>query len=199
MKAEVEPCEAQHETRVKYLSVAGLGIRFYFEEKINNIANFMERGIIRHMLDQKIIIGALLVFLGGCAQTAEIGKTVWGSSTRALEEARVSAITKNYACGYFNCFNQILSASEVLEYTVFIKNPVKGTIVVIGVPDSVNTTEVGIFLTELGESEVKIYVSSLSSNAKRIVAKDLFAELDKKFSSLESLQPEEEQALLRDL
>jgi hypothetical protein len=50
----------------------------------------------------------LVVFFVGCAQTQEIGKTLWGSSTRALEDARVGALVKNFACDFDSCFDEVL-------------------------------------------------------------------------------------------
>ncbi len=53
------------------------------------------------------------LFLSGCAgfvdQAAEPFRTVWGSSTRALEKARSTAISKIYYCSFEDCFNATVS------------------------------------------------------------------------------------------
>ncbi|MCA9406903.1 MAG: hypothetical protein KC684_10220 [Candidatus Omnitrophica bacterium] len=53
-----------------------------------------------------IIIGCFC--LGGCSPL-EMVKTIWGSSTRALENARVDAITQSFECGIDECFDAVLA------------------------------------------------------------------------------------------
>ena len=72
-------------------------------------------------------------------------------------------------------------------FDVFLKDPRKRHIVVIGIAGNVDTTEVGIFFDEVGPSAVKIEISSLSSTAKRRVAKAVFDTLDKRFAEITPL------------
>ena len=67
-------------------------------------------------------------------------------------------------------------------FDVFLKDPRKKHIVVIAIAGNVDTTEVGIFFDEAGPSTTKIEISSLSSTAKRRVAKAVFDALDKRFA-----------------
>lgn len=67
-------------------------------------------------------------------------------------------------------------------FDVFLKDSRQKHIVVIGIAGNVDTTEVGIFFKEAGPSVVKIEISSLSSTAKRRVARAVFEALDKRFS-----------------
>ena len=64
----------------------------------------------------KIFMGiyiAVLMFLGaGCSQVVETGKSFWGSSTKALEEARIHAVSQNYACSFTECFETVLSLAR---------------------------------------------------------------------------------------
>lgn len=122
--------------------------------------------------------GALVLLLGGCAQTAEFSKSLWGSSTRSLEQARVNALVRNYDQPVSRCYDEVIKAVRESKYHIFIDNKPKATIVLMGIKGSVNTTRVGIFLSELSDGQTKIYVSSLSSNAKRIVAGKIFPHLD---------------------
>jgi len=151
----------------------------------------------------------LMVAFIGCAQTTEIAKTFWGSSTRVLEKARENAITKTYRCSFNDCYEEVLSLArkepvyikkyneegqEVDEegkvkepdpdgfFDVFIDNRTKKHIVVMGIDGNVDTTEVGIFFSTPNLTTVKIEVSSLSSNAKRKVAEAIFKALDLRFS-----------------
>ena len=127
------------------------------------------------------ILFLLICFLstGGCARVSETAKIVWGSSTRALEEARTDAKTKTYSCTFSQCFDQVLKIATEEKYTVFIQDRVHGRVVVMGVRGNLNTTEVGIFFDELDESRVKIDVTSLSTTAKIKVAEALFTALSK--------------------
>ncbi len=65
-------------------------------------------------------------------------------------------------------------------FRIFFHDRNKEHIVVIGVPGSVDSTEVGIFFDKV-EGGTKIDITSLSSNAKRSVARDLFKELDPQY------------------
>ena len=56
--------------------------------------------------------------------------------------------------------------------------------VVMGVHGCVNTTEIGIFFDELSDTQTRIEVTSLSTNAKRKVSKALFHGLDIAFGYL---------------
>ena len=66
-------------------------------------------------------------------------------------------------------------------FEVFKENRQKGYLVVMGVAGSVDTTEVGIFFSTYSPGVTKIEFSSLSTNAKRRLAQDVFGQLDKKF------------------
>ncbi len=129
-----------------------------------------------------LVIGAL--FLSSCAvlnSGVEVGKTIWGSSTRVLEEQRVNALTKTYDKGYWDC---VRAAGEVIEaqgYAIFKKDEIKGYMVIMGIAGAVNTTEVGLFFVELSDTQTRLELASLSTHAKRIVAKALFHGLDVKF------------------
>ena len=128
----------------------------------------------------RIFAAAVLVLIfSGCASIHEAGKTVWGSSIRQLEKHRAQAISRTYHKGYWDCSQATLKVIEENKYTIFQKDEIKGYIVIMGVPGYVDTTEVGIFFVEVSDNEVRIELSSLSTNAKRAVAKALFKALDK--------------------
>ena len=140
------------------------------------------KGVGVNALRHGIALLLIPIFIfAGCASVVEVPKTFWGSSTRALEEARVNALSKTYACSFRDCYQAVLLIAKENEYQVFIKDMARQVIVLMKIPTSVDTTEVGIFFTELNGPQVKIYISSLSSHAKRVVAEALFSELDKSF------------------
>lgn len=170
-----------------------------------------------------IYLFAGVLLFSGCAQATEFVRSIWGSSTKDLEEARANSIHKTYRCSVTECFNTVLQLTETPEekdFTVippgqdathlasvspknpsqnaimpppedtnyldlFMKNPKKNLIVVMGVPNCVDTTEVGIFFTPDGDGNTKVELSSLSTKAKKITAEMVFAQLNKHFSGIE--------------
>ena len=48
-----------------------------------------------------ILLFVLILSFSGCASVQEFSKTIWGSSTRVLEEKRIDAITKVYDKDYW--------------------------------------------------------------------------------------------------
>ena len=146
-------------------------------------------GLIKSVKSSALILFFLLAS-AGCAQLMEPAKVIWGSSMRALEKARLEAMTQSYICGFDDCFNAIISLGrneKVWEpktqkfFDIFMKDRVKGYIVVMGVKGNVNTTEVGIFFARHGRGAYTIEIASLSSSAKRKVAVAVFSELDQRF------------------
>ena len=136
----------------------------------------------RHPLSFFLSLSFFCLFTGGCGRISdslvEPAKVLWGSSTRALENARSSAIRKTYQCPYSQCYETVLEIVKKNEWAVFIDDPVKRHIVILGIKGSVNTTEVGIFFSGLSKKNITIEVTSLSTLAKRKVAEILFAALD---------------------
>lgn len=126
----------------------------------------------------KLFLVTIVTLLYGCAQTTEFSKTIWGSSTRALEQARVNALVRIYDRPLARCYDEVIKAAEELKFKIFIKSKPKATIVLMGIKGAVDTTEVGVFFSEVSDNQTKIYISSLSSNAKRIVAAHIFGHLD---------------------
>ncbi len=136
-----------------------------------------------------LVLGIAVSFMG-CSQAMETGKSVWGSSTAALEQARVNALRRTYVCTMDECFDAVLSLAnneEALKpetekfFDVFLKDRRKAHIVVMGIAGNVNTTEVGIFFDDMGQDTIRIEISSLSSSAKTKVARAIFEELDLRF------------------
>lgn len=135
-----------------------------------------------------ILIIAMVCLCSSCAvrdNTVEFGKTIWGSSTRALEAARDNAITRTYDKSYWDCVRSAIAVVDKKQHwVIFKKDEIKGYMVVMGVKGCVNTTEIGIFFDELSDTQTRIEVTSLSTNAKRKVAKGLFHGLDIAFGYL---------------
>jgi len=110
--------------------------------------------------------------------TGEFCKTIWGSSTRVLEQERDKAISKTYDKPYWDCVRSAIHVAGKKNWVIFKKDEIKGYMVIMGVKGCVNTTEIGVFFDEVSDSQTRIQISSLSTNAKRKVARDLFHGLD---------------------
>ena len=146
----------------------------------------------RHLRHTFFLLG-LILSLSACASVMEPFKVMWGSSTKALEDARVDALSHTYGCSLDECFNNVLSLARDPKSTtpitkqffdVFIKDRIKKHIVVFGIKGNVDTTEVGIFFTNIDERTVKVEVTSLSTSAKKKVAEAIFTELSLNFPEI---------------
>ena len=135
---------------------------------------------MKRILSPLVIV--CIFFFNGCAQVMEPFKTVWGSSTRALEHARDEAISKTYSCSFDIGYDAVRNIVKQEEYVIFIDDREKKHIVVMGIKGNVNTTEVGIFFDIMEAFKTKIDISSLSSSAKEKAAQVIFDGLDKKFN-----------------
>ncbi len=141
--------------------------------------------------DKSVTVLAIALSLGcllGCSRIADAPKVLWGSSTRALEEARPQAFHKDYPCNLGLCFEDVLEVARKHDLEVFISDRKKGLIVLMGFQGSVNTTEVGIFFSHLGPTQTKIEVVSLSPQAQQTAAKMLVSALDKLYTQPKVLE-----------
>lgn len=128
-----------------------------------------------------VLMTVLAVMLSGCAGLKDVPATVWGSSTRVLEDKRGNAMSKTYEKGYWEVFRTAVKVLEKKRFVIFKKDEVRGLMIVMGVPGAVNTTEVGVFFVELNEQQTRVELTSLSTNAKRRLAKSLFNGIDVAF------------------
>jgi hypothetical protein len=149
------------------------------------------------MKSRFILMIVVLCVCSSCAfwnhpvdNTVEIGKTLWGSSTRVLEQERRNAITKTYDKPYRDCMRSAIAVAGKKHWVIFKKDEIKGYMVVMGIKGCVNTTEIGIFFDNLSDHRTRIELSSLSTNAKRQAAKGLFHGLDIAFGYLPPDPPE---------
>jgi hypothetical protein len=173
-----------------------------------------------------MILFAAALLASGCSHVTEFAKTIWGTSTKSLEEGRATALQKTYRCSVDECFAAVLKLTEPpkedetkipitpptqdsrhlasvtptnpaqnivtpdsivpVDYLeLFLKNRKKNLIVVMGVSNCVNTTEVGIFFTPVDQGNVRIELSSLSTKAKKNASELVFKELSKHFPEIE--------------
>lgn len=142
---------------------------------------------------RQIVVVCFFILLGGCAPLQETAKSLWGTSTTALELARADALRKTYLCDLKECYEAALSLGRnegslkpqaEKFFDVFLKDPRRRHMVVMGIQGNVDTTEVGLFFEDLGGGVVRLEVSSLSASAKKKVARAVFEEFDRRFSPL---------------
>ncbi|HBO96683.1 MAG TPA: hypothetical protein DE315_06595 [Candidatus Omnitrophica bacterium] len=60
-------------------------------------------------------LGSLFLLTTGCAQLTETAKKIWGSSTAALERARVDGLRKTYTCAFAECYDAVLGLARTEE------------------------------------------------------------------------------------
>ena len=85
---------------------------------MNNFATKNDKPVILFSMLKTMKVILLFCFLlsvSGCAQIIEIPKIIWGSSTRALEDARVDALSKTYRCSFNDCYDAVLSFARAKE------------------------------------------------------------------------------------
>ena len=63
--------------------------------------------------------------VAGCSTAVETFKTVWGSSTRALEEARSDAAKRTYTCNLDECYDAVLALARAKREYVDYKQGVE--------------------------------------------------------------------------
>ena len=131
---------------------------------------------------KKYFAFALVGLICGCGHAAEFTKQIWGSSTKALEEARSDASVKSFNCDYEECFDAVLGIAKKNKLTIFINEKKRSRLVLMGIPGSVDTTEVGVFFLTFSARETKIEVTSLSLQAKEKAAEMIFKYLGEQFS-----------------
>lgn len=126
-----------------------------------------------------IFVFCIFNFLG-CVSIKEAAKQIAGVSTRALEKARTQAIKKTFACNYAICYTEVKKIIAQKGFYIYAEDK-KKKLIAIYVSTS-DTTAVGIFLNEIDPLHTEIEVSSLSTDAKEFVSKNIFSDLEKYLS-----------------
>lgn len=132
--------------------------------------------IIRHL--------AVFVFLGlilcGCARISETSKVIIGTSDNALYAAKEKGRTETFACDYKTCYKSVILILKELNADIFLHSERKQRIVAMGFEGFNNTTEAGIFFTQVTPSSTKIEISSLSPKLLEYVSAKVFSALKDK-------------------
>lgn len=126
-----------------------------------------------------LLFGICCLGLGiftGCAAIKETANGIAGLSTKALEEGRKNAVTKQFNYDLNNCYSKVKEALTIIGSYIYAQDPKKHSLAVY--VSSEDTTEVGIFLKEIDAANTEIEISSPSAYAKEFIAKRLFLALE---------------------
>ncbi len=128
-----------------------------------------------------LVICCVAIF-PACAALRDAPAGIAGVSTKALESARVDSIYQTYPCDIDACFDAVSAIAVKNGYYIFSSDRARGLVVLMKIPGCVDTTEVGVFLSQapLGEGVV-VELSSRSSLAKKTAAKALLSDLADRF------------------
>ena len=143
------------------------------------------------MKKELLIIFLSVAFLSSCSYVSETAKVIWGSSTRALENARDEAAAASFRCDIGECFDAVVSLTEEDEdgkgkyFDLFLKNKKRNILVLMKVSGVTDTTEVGVFFEDGGVKNTRIEVVSLSPRAQRVSSKRIFDSLLTQFSKIQ--------------
>lgn len=124
-----------------------------------------------------LLLASALLLIGagsGC-------QTILGTSMADVEKARATADVKTVSAPADTVFQTLLGAADENKLLVFVKNPAARTLLLMNIPGSIDTTEVGVFVTETKPGESKVEVSSRAPFAKDTASKLLFKALDTRF------------------
>lgn len=101
-------------------------------------------------------------FLNGCASLKEKGKKVWGSSIEHLERKRPEGRAQDFRLSPDDCFAKVEGLMSGIDAQVYLKDPGKRYMAVMGIKGHVDTTQAGIFFTGLSEGNTRVEISSIS-------------------------------------
>ncbi|HTY44486.1 MAG TPA: hypothetical protein VMD52_00630 [Patescibacteria group bacterium] len=129
------------------------------------------------MKKHMVCVGVLFLFgMAGCSSLGEGMRGFLGVSTKALEQERGSALSRNFEYDYFTAYSRTLDALKQIKAYIYAKGISKHMIAIYVSQD--DTTPVGIFFTEKEKNLTRVEVSSPSTYAKETIAQKLFSLLE---------------------
>jgi len=136
---------------------------------------------------RNLAAAALLVF-SGCSLVVEPHRFVQGKPLRPLEKARKDALKVLVPMGMDEAVDWLISAAAEQSLKVSTVSRNRRVVVVTGVPGSIDTTAVGIFVQPADENgRTMLEIASRSEFARRVVldlvTKSLAASADEESES----------------
>lgn len=124
------------------------------------------------------LIACIAAGLAGCAPVKECVCGFAGVSTRILEDTRAEALSMTIKFDYDTAVSKVKEALRLMEAYIYAQDQQKGLIAIYVTEQ--DTTPVGLFFTAVDENNTRIEVSSPSSSAKELIAREVFAFLEGK-------------------
>ena len=112
----------------------------------------------------------------GCVGLKETTKGFLGISTKILEEKRKDAAVLSVEKDYFTCYHKVLDILKERKSHIYTK---RSDLIAFYVSED-DTTAVGIFFKEIDKQKTQIEISSPSTSAKEIIAKEIFSSFQEK-------------------
>jgi len=116
-----------------------------------------------------------LCSLSGCSGLKEAVKGFAGLSTKALEDARKDAVTRDFNFGLDETRGKIKSALAENGSYIY-RDDLSLNLIALYISES-DTTPAGVFLTPLDKGNTRVEVSSPSIYGKEVIAKVIFDSL----------------------
>lgn len=133
-----------------------------------------------------ICVFLLVILASGCAGMKEAAKGIIGVSIKELDRNRPAAIKEVFNCEYKICYNETMGIIKEIGAYIYAID-VSNNLVAVYVSRE-DTTPVGLFFKKLAAAKTQIEVSSPSTYAKELIAKNIFMRL-KKICPLEREKP----------
>ncbi len=129
-----------------------------------------------------LLIGCMLfiIFLNGCALSLENSRVVMGISEKALYGARANAKTQIVELDYQACYKKVIRILKKMKAYIYLHSLEKQRIVAMNFKDTNNTTQVGIFFSQVTPNSTKVEISCLSHYVLENVSEKLFSALKDK-------------------
>lgn len=127
----------------------------------------------------------LILLLNGCTIVKETTRSIAGTSTKELEQARKDAIKGEFEYGYADCYNKVKETLKSIGGYIYSEDEEEGLIA--AYISETDTTAVGVFLKEAGLNKTEVEVSSPSTFGKEFISEKIFSVLEGKIT-VEELQ-----------
>ena len=126
-----------------------------------------------------LLIILILLIQAGCLPSKEYVKIPLGTSTYELEKIRKDAIAAEFKIPHDEAFKKIQEILKTGGCSIFYKNHKKKVLVAMEFKGFINTSQAGIFLTKINQSETKVEITSQSQNLAKEASKIIFPALEK--------------------
>jgi hypothetical protein len=117
-----------------------------------------------------VLVAVFLLSAVGCASLGETGKKIWGTSIAHLQSARADARVLTVSGSRDAVYDQIKKTVQAVGAKVYLEPKDRAYLAAMRFKGHVDTTEVGIFLTALGDQKTKVEVASMSPRLANEVA-----------------------------